>query len=868
MLKKPIFLFLFVCSFFSAFSQEIVSPEKFLGYKLGEQFTPHFKIVDYFKSVAKASKNVKLLQYGTTNEGKPLLAMFIASDENIGRLEDIRQNNLRLAGLKEVDVTKSNSQKWGILNVNSSVKQTVSISATAGEIASATTNTPVIVWLSFNVHGNEPASSETAMQVLFDLVDPSNMQTKTWLKNTVVIIDPCLNPDGRDRYVNFYNSVKGAAPDANPAAREHIEPWPGGRINHYYFDLNRDWAWQTQKETQARLALFNQWLPQVHVDYHEQGYNAPYYFAPAANPIHKDITAWQMDFQNTIGKNNAKYFDQNGWLYFTKQEFDLLYPSYGDTYPIYNGSIGMTYEQGGISAGLAVVTRTGDTLKLTDRVAHHHATALSTLEIASANAQKLLTEFKKFYENNRTNPPGEYKTYIIKNDNSYKVNKLTRLLTRNGIQFGSGLSQTVTGYNYVSGKTEPYAVKPGDLVISAYQPKAVLLNVLLEPKTFVADSNTYDITAWSLPYAYGLDAVGLKEQLKPGNDILGDMQPPSLPPPATPHYAYVSTWESLNDVNLLAALLKRGIKVRYAEKAFEAAGKKFSAGSLIIARAGNDTEDFDKEVTDIAAGLNHELTPLTTGFVDKGADFGSSDIHYIHKPKVMLIAGDGVSSEAMGEIWHFFEQQIGYPITLVKYQDLGRARLSDFDVAIFPDGHYDDFPSERLQNWIKDGGKLIAIEGAVAELVDKKGFSIKKKEGKTDDKADAKAKNKLVLPYGDRERDALSGSVPGAIYKLNLDNTHPLGFGFPDYYYSIKLNADIYDFLGEGGWNVGTVKKDGYVAGFVGQKSKAKIQDGLLLGTQSLGRGTVVYMVDDPIFRSFWENGKLLLGNAVFMVGQ
>lgn len=867
MLKKSLCLFLLACAVFSAFSQEIVSPEKFLGYKSGGQFTPHFKIAEYFKSIAKASKNVKLLQYGTTNEGRPLLAMFIASEENIGRLEDIRQNNLRLAGLKEADFTTSSFAKWGNLNVTTTIKQKVSTSATADEIAAATTKAPVIVWLSFNVHGNEPASSETAMQVLFDLVDPSNAQTKVWLKNTVVIIDPCLNPDGRDRYVNFYNSVKGADADANPAAREHIEPWPGGRINHYYFDLNRDWAWQTQKETQARLALFNQWLPQVHVDYHEQGYNAPYYFAPAANPIHKYITAWQMEFQNTIGKNNAKYFDQNGWLYFTKQEFDLLYPSYGDTYPIYNGSIGMTYEQGGISAGLAVVTRTGDTLKLTDRVAHHHATALSTLEIASANAEKLLTEFKKFFDANRTNPPGDYKTYIIRNDNSYKISQLAGLLIRNGIQFGSGLSQNVTGYNYISGKTEPYSIKPGDLVISAYQPKSVLLNVLLEPKTFVADSNTYDITAWSLPYAYGLEAIGLKEQLKPGNEILSDTRIPS-PPAVAPHYAYVSSWESVNDVKLLTALLKKGIKVRYTEKAFEAEGKKFAAGSLIIARAGNDFADFDKEVTQIAAGLNHELTPLASGFVDKGADFGSNVIHYIHKPKVMLIAGDGVSSEAMGEIWHFFEQQIGYPITLVKYQDLGRARLSDFDVAIFPDGRYEDFPSDRLQNWIKDGGKLIAIEGAVAALVDKKGFIIKKKEEKTDDKADSKTKPKQAAPYGDREREALSNSVPGAIYKLNLDNTHPLGFGFPDYYYSLKLNADIYELLGEGGWNVGTVKKDGYVAGFAGQKSKAKIQDGMLLGEQSSGRGTVVYMVDDPVFRSFWENGKLLLSNAVFMVGQ
>ncbi|SHM81613.1 M14 family metallopeptidase [Mucilaginibacter sp. OK098] len=851
MIKKLLLSFIILGSFCTAFAQGIQSPEKFLGYKLGEQFTPHYKIVEYFKYIAQASKNVKLVQYGSTNEGRPLLAMFIASDENIGRLEEIRQNNLKLAGLNIGAAGSGN---------NNSLK-TAAINATA-----PSSNQPVICWLSYNVHGNEPASSEASMWTLYDIVDLANTRTQPWLKNTVVVIDPCLNPDGRDRYVNFYNSVKGDKPDANPFAREHAEPWPGGRINHYYFDLNRDWAWQTQKETQARLALFNQWLPEVHVDYHEQGYNSPYYFAPAAEPFHKVITSWQREMQTIIGKNNAKYFDQNGWLYFTKQEFDLLYPSYGDTYPIYNGSIGMTYEQGGISAGLAVLTRSGDTLTLVQRVAHHHSTSLSTIESASAYSLKLLDEFKRFYDNSRANPPGEYKTYVIENDNVDKVNALAKLLDRNGIQYGFGLKNNVTGYNYTTNKTEQYTIGPNDLVINAYQSKSVLLNVLLEPKTFVADSNTYDITAWSLPYVYGLKAYALKESLKPAAATFGASKPQVLV--NTHAYAYVSTWQSVNDVKFLATLLKSGIKVRYSERPFQAAGKKFAAGSLLVTRAGNDRGDFDETVARIATDLNQDLTPLTSGFVEKGYDLGSDVIKYIRQPRVMLAAGDDVNSEAMGEVWHFFEQQIGYPITLVRYKDLSRARLADFDVAIFPDGEYDGFPSDKLISWIHDGGKLIAIQNAVAQLVDKKGFLIKKKEEKKEDKADIKSKDLPILLYDSRDRDALRSSVPGAIYKLNLDNTHPLGFGLPNYYYSIKLSDDIYDFLGDEGWNVGTVKKDGLVSGFVGQKSKEKIKDGLLLGVQSMGRGSVIYMVDDPIFRSFWENGKLLLSNAVFMVGQ
>jgi hypothetical protein len=832
MSKKLSLLFGGLAIALTSFAQKIQSPSEFLGYKLGDQFTYHYRIAEYFRYVAKASKNVKLVQFGSTNEGRPLLAMFIASDENIGKLEEIRHNNLRLAGIEKG--------------------------------AAATTNTPVIVWLSYNVHGNEPSSSEAAMQTLYDMVDPANTRTRAWLKNTVVVIDPCLNPDGRDRYVNFYNSVKGEKPDANPSAREHSEPWPGGRVNHYYFDLNRDWAWQTQKETQARVALFSEWLPQIHVDFHEQGYNSPYYFAPAAEPFHKVITGWQREFQTIIGKNNAKYFDQHGWLYFTKQEFDLLYPSYGDTYPIYNGSIGMTYEQGGIGAGLAIATRTGDTLTLADRIAHHHSNSLSTIETGSMYAQRALDEFKKYYENSRTNPPGEYKTYVIKNDNADKIAALAKTLDRNGILYGFGLKSSATGFNYFKGKTEPFNIAPNDMVINAYQPKSVLLNVLLEPKTFVADSVTYDITAWALPYAYGLNAYGVTESIKAGD---GGLTVTSAAPVGSANaYAYVCAWQSIEDVKFLAALLKEKIKVRYTETPFEANGKKFAEGSLVITKAGNDRADFSKTIERVASAYKRELTPLATGFVDKGSDLGSDHIKYLAAPKVMLIAGDGINSEAMGEVWHFFEQQIGYPVTLVKLSDMGRVKLSDFDVIILPDGRYGDLPTDRIQSWVRDGGKLIAIENAVAQLVDKKGFDVKKKEDKKDDKTGKKPADNPI--YENRDREATSSSVPGAIYKLNIDNTHPLAFGFPKYYYSLKLNDAIYEPLGDNGWNVGTIKKDNLVEGFVGQKSKEKIKDGMLLGVQRAGRGSIVYLVDDPLFRSFWENGKLLFSNAVFMAGQ
>jgi hypothetical protein len=827
---------LLICLTFActAFAQALQSPAQFLGYPLGSQYTYHYRIAEYFKYVAQSSKQVKLLPYGTTNEGRQLMVAFVGTEENIARLEDIRLHNLYMAGLSKSPATL--------------------------------TNAPAIVWLSYNVHGNEPSSSEAAMQTLYDMVNPANSRTQPWLKNTLVVIDPCLNPDGRDRYVNFYNQTRGLQPDANSSSREHIEPWPGGRVNHYYFDLNRDWAWQTQKEVQGRVGLYNKWLPQIHVDFHEQGFNNPYYFAPAAEPFHKDITPWQREFQTTIGRNNAKYFDQNGWLYFTKEVFDLLYPSYGDTYPLYNGSIGMTYEQGGGPAGgLAVATRGGDTLTLADRIAHHHTTGLSTIETASNNAAKVLTEYKKYFDNSRTNPPGAYKTYVVKNDNPDNMQKLQEMLFKNGISFSTNLNRAANGYNYFTRKDESFNINPGDMVVSAYQSKAVLLTVLLEPKTFIADSNTYDITAWSLPYAYGLKAYGLKEQIsKPAGKITEVILTPPPVSVVNKAYAYVAPWKSLEDVKLLTDLLQKGIKVRFASQAFEVNNKKFSAGSLIITRAGNNRIDFDKVVSESAGKYYRTLTPLTTGFADKGADLGSSAVGYITKPRVMLVSGEGVSSNDMGEVWHFFEQQIGYPVSVVRYQDLSRIKLSDFDVAIFPDGRYSNFPLEKLQNWVSDGGKLIAMGGAISQLADKKGFALKTKEEKKDEKAPKKAPD--LAAYDSRDRESIKNNVPGAIYKVYLDNTHPLGYGYPSFYYTLKLGDDIYDYLEGGGVNVGVLKKDSYVSGFVGQKAKEKLSSGLLFGVQNLGRGSVVYLTDDPLFRSFWENGKLLFSNAVFMV--
>lgn len=835
-MRKFLLSFLILLMMQTGYSQRLPTPDEFLGYALGTQFTPHYRVLDYFRAVAALTPNMQLTQYGTTYEGRPLMLAVISSPENISKIEDIRQHNLSLA--------------------NGSGKPAP--------------GAPVIVWLSYNVHGNEAVSTEAAMITLYLLANKENKEQQEWLKNVVVLIDPCLNPDGRERYVSFYNQVHTSFVDPLLFAREHNEPWPGGRANHYYFDLNRDWAWQTQIESQQRAIQYSRWMPQVHVDFHEQSIDAPYYFAPAAEPFHDIIKPWQRSMQVLIGKNNARYFDKEGWLYFTREFFDMFYPSYGDTYPTYNGAIGMTYEQGGGGrAGIAGLKQDGDTLTLTQRIAHHRTTGLSTIEVASQQAAQLLKEYAQYFYDAVNSPDGPYLSYVIKaGGNNEKLASLGTLLNRNGIRFGYGAAAgKAAGFNYFNGRTENFSIGKEDMVISAAQPRSNLLKVLFEPNSRLSDSVTYDITAWSLAYAYGLQTYGVKQILTPLKDSV-DL-PVNAQLAAVKPYAYLARWNSIRDARFLSGLLQKKIRVRYPEGDFIAGGKAFPAGTLIITRSGNEAQGphFDEQVIALAKTHRISLDAVNTGFVEKGVDFGSEKVRFIRPVKIAVVMGEGVSSLAAGEVWHFFEQQIGYPLTIVHEKQLSRVNWKALDVLVLPDGNYkylaDKENAAKLKDWIMGGGKLIAMQDALTQIASLDWGLRQKKEEEKDEKKDDYAQ---VKPYGNRERESVKQLIPGAIYKVELDTTHPLAFGFPSVYYSLKQDSNIYEYLDDGGWNVGILKKDNYLTGFVGTETRRKLKDGLLFGVKEMGQGNIVLMADDPLFRSFWENGKLLFANALFMV--
>jgi hypothetical protein len=830
-------LFLLALVTHISLSAQLRSPDTFLPHALGETFTPHFMLVNYIEHVAANSDRVQMMEYGTTNEGRPLLLCFLSTPANLARLDEIRENNLQRIGLAEGKSDPDLDR--------------------------------AIVWLSYSVHGNEPAGSESSMEVLYQLADPENGRTSAWLENTIVILDPCVNPDGYDRYTHWFRGVATQQVDPALFSREHREPWPGGRTNHYLFDLNRDWAWQTQVESQARIQVYKQWMPHVHADLHEMGLNSPYFFAPAARPFHEYVQDYQARFQKYMGENHARYFDEKGWLYFTRENYDLLYPSYGDTWPTFNGAIGMTYEQGGSEeAGRAVILENGDTLTLRDRIDHHRTTSLSTVEVASARMRELITSFENFYRANLESPRGNYESYAFRVGGARgRLKAFLEILEKNGIQYGrADRDEKVTGWSYADGERKPFSIYEGDILVSARQPRGLLTQVLLDPATKLEDSLTYDLTAWALPYAYGLQGVATAENLAPrikefegweDQSTTQDLQEEPL--------AWLVRWESTDHARLLANFLRKGIQVRSAKRGFALERQYFPAGTLVIHQADNKrVKNLNGLMAQWATDHPGAIATAQTGLTERGPDLGSNSFKLIRQPRIGLLSEEGTSANSFGQVWHYLENTLGLPVHILPSRSIGRAPLDKLDILILPEGWYSlgGNAGEELNEWIREGGKLIAIGYANRSLEGANGMALRASDRIDDGMNGTDAQSGGYIAYN---RRSASEDIPGAIFRLEMDYSHPLSYGLPNPYFSLKTSNYSPGFLEEG-WNVGTIGEKPQYQGFVGYLAYQQIQNSLVFGVQEKGKGHIVYLIDNPLFRGFWEAGKMLFANALFMV--
>ncbi|PSQ97647.1 MAG: zinc carboxypeptidase [Bacteroidetes bacterium SW_9_63_38] len=813
---------------------QLQSPSAFLGYELGEQFTPHHRVVDYVRHVTAHSPAATVRQHGTTPEGRPLLLTTLTTPRNHERIDTIRRSNLKRAG--QVDGTPQ------------------------ADVA--------VAWLSYNVHGDEPAPTEAALKTLHALADTSTARpdgVRASLENTVVLLDPCLNPDGRARYTQWFRETVGTAANPDPPAREHHPPWASGRTNHYYFDLNRDWAWGVQPETRARLNAYHRWMPNVHVDYHEMGVENPYYFAPGAEPYHENLTDWQRTFQETVGRHNARIFDRNGWLYFTKEVYDLLYPGYGDTWPLFNGAVGMTYEQGGGARAGRAVTTNGDTLTLAERLSHHHATALSTVEVVAAHRAEVLRAFATYHESAQEDPPGRYRTYVVhRQGEGGRVAALAQLLDRQHIQY-EYVRETarVRGYSYREGTMERTRIQRGDLLVHAAQPKGRLVKVLFEPKTTVVDSAAYDITAWGLPYAYGVNAHAVPERV----DVTTTTTPPisgSTALSADRPYAYAITWRSRADARFVGALLQAGVRLRVATKGFTVDDQSYETGTLLALRADNESPAFDDTVRGLARRHEQRLHALETGLTEQGPDLGASSVRTVDRPRVALLAGAPMRLERVGEVWHFFEQTIEYPVTLLPPDDFDASMLDNVDVLVLPDGDYDDWlagaRASAITRWVRNGGRLIALGDANAALAERPSYHLSSRTSSGAVRGD-------TTGTGARSGDE-TPSAPGSIHRVELDSSHPLTFGLDGPYFTLKRDTEAYTLSKADGWAAGALMTAAPVSGVMGTEAQQAVEGSVLFGTQKLGDGRVVYLVDNPLFRGFWYSGHVLFSNAVFMGGR
>ncbi|NOU52772.1 peptidase M14 [Pseudoalteromonas sp. JBTF-M23] len=804
------------------FDPNITKPSEVLGYEVGEWHVRHDQLVQYLHVLAKQSDRIQIETIGYSHEKRPLLLLTISNKKQLENINAIRNEHIDRLDSKE-------QRKSG----------------------------PAIVWMGYSVHGNESSGSNAAMLVAYYLAAAQGEKIDNLLANTVILLDPSLNPDGLARFAQWANSNRGVVLSPDPMHREHVETWPSGRTNHYYFDLNRDWLLLQHPESRARVAQFHKWKPNVLTDFHEMGPNSTYFFQPGIpSRTHPLTPNKNVELTNELAKFHAQALDDQKQLYFTQESFDDFYYGKGSTYPDINGAVGILFEQAS-SRGHVQNTING-VLDFSQTIKNQLTTSLSTFDGVLRNKQALLNYQRQFYQTAKKLAKDEgFKGYIVSADGDYqKFSAFLEVLKQHHIE----------AYPLQDNYKE-YTV--GDVFIPLEQPQYRLLKALFSEQTTFKDNTFYDVSGWTLAHAFNLpfEKLTSTRNLKLANQIWSPSQN-KLRENLESAYAYGFTWHQFNAPKMLNFLLSQGIKARVALSEFTATTTtgtlQFDSGSIVIPAGAQSKSQWLQVLNDAKNYFDIDVAAIQSGLTTQGIDLGSRFMRPLKAPKILLVGGEGVSQYEVGEVWYHLDRHLAIAPTLVKQSRLSSVTLENYTHIIMVDGRYDHFNDSltaKIKSWVKHGGVIWGHKRGAKWLLDKqllKASSVSRQEM-------AEQFDTSNLTYQDRDKLSAKQRIAGAIFATQVDLSHPLSFG---------LQRSLLPVFKNSTWllkptqkpfiTVATYTKNPLMAGYSAPENVAKIAENASLVAHRYGQGSVIAMTDNPVFRGYWYGTSKVLNNALF----
>ncbi len=798
------------------YNQDIPTPESVIGHEIGDWHISHDKLVTYMYALANASDRITIENRGTTFEGRPLLLLYITSEANHSKLEDIRKEHLSL--------TETNSTN--------------------------TDNLPIVVYQGFSIHGNEPSGSNAAMVAAYYLAAAQGEKIDEILNNTVILFDPSYNPDGLQRFAYWANTNKSKNINPDPNDREYNEVWPGGRTNHYWFDMNRDWLPVQLPESQARIETFHNWYPNILTDHHEMGTNSTFFFQPGIPSRTNPMTPKKnQELTGDIAEFHAKAFNKIGSFYYSKESFDDFYYGKGSTFPDINGGIGILFEQAS-SRGHAQESDNG-ILTFPFTIRNQFTAVLSTLDAAISMRKELLNYQKTFY-NDARNEASKGGTIVFGDEkDATKAYHLAEILQRHKIEFHELKSDfSKNGKNYKKGYS---------YVIPMNQKQHRLIKAMFQRRTTFQDSLFYDVSAWTFPLAFNLDYEENEPTSRSGN-IISELKKPSVIIPKTSNYAYLMEWHDYNTPKALNKILTKGLRAKVGMKPFKIENKNYDYGTILIPVQNQklNTSELALFIKGVASESNVTITSVSTGTTE-GIDLGSSSFRLIKPQKVALIVGEGITPYDAGEVWHLLDQRYDMLITKLDTRDFSRTDLSKYTDIILPNSWGNALSkedAEQLKTWVKNGGTLIGYKNTGRWLNSNKFMKIKLK---------SKKDSTQQISFEQKRNYFGAQVIGGAIFETKLDRSHPIAFGYKNDKLPTFRNSTIFMESDKNSYNNPITYTDSpLLSGYISDKNLSELKNTAMFKVGNLGSGKVIYFTDNTNFRAFWYGTNKLLMNAIF----